>query len=101
MLILTRRIGENVVVGDDVVISVLEVRGDAVRLGIQAPRSVTVHREEVYRELQRANQQAAQSAGATDDALAAAARQWRPPVESGQRRGSPSESPAGDGSDLM
>lgn len=68
MLILTRRVGENVIVGDDIVISVIEVRGDAVRIGIQAPRSVTVHREEVWLELQRANEQAASP---TDDAVAA------------------------------
>ena len=68
MLILTRRVGENVIVGDDIVISVIEVRGDAVRIGIQAPRSVSVHREEVYLELQQANQQAASS---TDDAVGA------------------------------
>ncbi len=59
MLILTRRIGESIVIGDDVVLTVVEVRGDAVRLGIAAPRSVNVHREEVYRELQAANQGAA------------------------------------------
>lgn len=64
MLILTRRVGENVIVGDDITISVIEVRGDAVRIGIQAPQAVSVHREEVYRELQKANRQAA----ATDDA---------------------------------
>jgi carbon storage regulator len=68
VLILTRRVGENVIVGDDIVISVIEVRGDAVRIGIQAPRSVSVHREEVYLELQQANQQAASS---TDDAVGA------------------------------
>lgn len=73
MLILTRRVGENIVVGDDIVISVLEVRGDAVRIGVQAPRSVTVHREEVYRELQQANQAAARSSA--DDALAVLAEQ--------------------------
>lgn len=59
MLILTRRVGENVVIGDDIVVSIVEVRGDAVRIGIQAPRSVSVHREEVWRELQRANEGAA------------------------------------------
>ena len=59
MLILTRRVGENVVIGDDIVISVVEVRGDAVRIGIQAPRSVSVHREEVWLELQRSNERAA------------------------------------------
>lgn len=73
MLILTRRVGENIVVGDDIVISVMEVRGDAVRIGIQAPRTVTVHRQEVYLELQRANRAAAQSGQAADDAVAAVA----------------------------
>ncbi|MBI1758571.1 MAG: carbon storage regulator CsrA [Actinobacteria bacterium] len=62
MLVLTRRPGESVMVGDDVVVTVLEVRGDVIRLGIAAPRSVTVHREEVYREVQRANREAASSA---------------------------------------
>jgi carbon storage regulator len=46
-------------VGDDVVITVLDVRGDVVRLGIKAPRSVQVHREEVYKELQRVNRESA------------------------------------------
>ena len=55
MLVLTRRASQNIVIGDDVVVTVLEVRGDQVRLGIQAPRSVTVHREEVFRELAEAN----------------------------------------------
>ena len=69
MLILTRRVGESVIVGDDIVISVIEVRGDAVRIGIQAPRSVSVHREEVYLELQRANEQAASSSDAAIGAV--------------------------------
>jgi carbon storage regulator len=59
VLVLTRRPGESVMIGDDVVITVLDVRGDVVRLGIEAPRSVQVHREEVYRELQRVNREAA------------------------------------------
>ena len=53
MLVLTRRPGESVMVGDDVVITVLEVRGDVIRVGIKAPRSIQVHREEVYRECAR------------------------------------------------
>lgn len=48
MLILTRRIGETVVIGDDVDITVLGVRGNQVRLGVKAPREVSVHREEIY-----------------------------------------------------
>ena len=72
MLILTRRVGENVIVGEEIVISVIEVRGDAVRLGIRAPRSVSVHREEVWVELQRANEQAASS---SDEAVGAVVEQ--------------------------
>ena len=59
MLVLTLRAGESVMVGDDVVITVLDVRGDVVRVGIKAPRSIQVHREEIYRELQAANRAAA------------------------------------------
>jgi carbon storage regulator len=46
-------------IGDDVVVTILDVRGDVVRVGIRAPRTVQVHREEVYRELQLANREAA------------------------------------------
>lgn len=59
MLVLTRRTGESLMVGDDVVVTILDVRGDVVRVGIKAPRSIQVHREEVYRELQRVNREAA------------------------------------------
>ena len=71
MLILTRRIGESVVIGDDIILTIVEVRGDSVRLGIDAPRSVDVHREEVYRELQAANQRAASPADAAVESLKA------------------------------
>ena len=72
MLVLSRRAGESIVIGHDVTVTVLEVRGDVVRLGIAAPRNVQVHREEVYRELQAAN---AAAAAAPDDAIAALAAQ--------------------------
>jgi carbon storage regulator len=65
VLVLSRRPGESIVIADDIVVTVLEVRGDVVRLGIDAPRHVRVHREEVYREVQRANQAAA--AASADD----------------------------------
>jgi len=71
MLVLTRRAGESVMIGDDVTITVLEARGDVIRLGIQAPRDVQVHREEVYRELQAANREAASPA---EDAVEAVTR---------------------------
>lgn len=59
MLVLTRRAGESIVIGDEVRVVVLDVRGDTVRLGIEAPRSVQVHRAEVYAEVQAANAAAA------------------------------------------
>ena len=52
MLILTRRIGESLVIGDDVVVTVLGVRGHQVRLGVDAPKDVSVHREEIYQRIQ-------------------------------------------------
>jgi carbon storage regulator len=48
MLILTRRVGETVVIGDDITVTVLGVKGNQVRLGVGAPKDVAVHREEVY-----------------------------------------------------
>ena len=59
MLVLSRRLGESVMIGDDITVTVLEVRGDIVRLGIDAPRDVKVHREEVYREVEASNRAAA------------------------------------------
>ena len=65
MLNITRRRGERVVLGDDVFISVLEVSGQTVRLGIDAPRSVRVYREEIWLEVKRENEAAAHAAGAS------------------------------------
>jgi len=52
MLILTRRVGETLVIGDDVSITVLGVKGNQVRIGIKAPKDVSVHREEIYERIQ-------------------------------------------------
>lgn len=71
MLVLTRRTGDSIRIGDEVTITVLDIRGDVVRVGIQAPRSVAVHRDEVYRELRKANEEAA----VTDEMAAAALSQ--------------------------
>jgi carbon storage regulator len=53
MLILTRRVGETVVIGNDVTVTVLGVKGNQVRLGVNAPKEITVHREEIYERIKR------------------------------------------------
>ena len=53
MLILTRRVGESLMIGDDVNVTVLGIRGNQVRLGVDAPKDVAVHREEIYERIQQ------------------------------------------------
>lgn len=57
MLILTRRVSESLMIGDDVTVTVLGVNGNQVRLGINAPKQTPVHREEIYQRIQREKQQ--------------------------------------------
>lgn len=52
MLILTRRVGESLMIGDDISVTLLEIKGNQARVGIEAPRNIAVHREEVYEKIQ-------------------------------------------------
>lgn len=61
MLVLNRKKGERIIIGENIEIVVLDVQGDSARLGISAPRSVGVYRQEIYEEIIRANQQASKS----------------------------------------
>jgi carbon storage regulator len=80
VLVLTRRAGESVVIGDDIRVTVVEVRGDVVRLGIDAPRDVKVHREEVHRAVSEAN---AAAAAASDDDIQRLAAALQPKLRRG------------------
>jgi carbon storage regulator len=60
MLVLTRKPGQKLLIGDDITITVLEVKGDLVKIGIEAPREIPVHRFEVYEAIEKENQAAAQ-----------------------------------------
>ncbi|MCF8067757.1 MAG: carbon storage regulator CsrA [Desulfobacterales bacterium] len=71
MLVLTRKVGEGINIGDDIIINVVEVSKGAVRIGIQAPNDIRIYRNEIYQRIQEQNIQAAQ--GAAEEALARAA----------------------------
>jgi len=58
MLILTRKSGESINIGDDIIISIMEVKGKSVKIGIEAPRSMSVHREEIYAMIKEENRKA-------------------------------------------
>lgn len=64
MLVLSRRPQQSLLIGHDVVVTVLEVNGDTVRIGIKAPADVDIHREEIYHDLQKANQESTSRPGA-------------------------------------
>ena len=79
MLVLTRRLNQSIKIGDDIEITVIEVRGDQVRLGVAAPRDVSVHRKEIYLQIQKENRAAsaapdAASLDALGDALSEQAK---------------------------
>ncbi|MFD3444985.1 carbon storage regulator CsrA [Microbacteriaceae bacterium 4G12] len=72
MLVLTRKAGERVLIGDDIVITVLDARGDGIRIGIDAPRGVTIQREEVVKAVTEANVEAASASADAEDRIRAA-----------------------------
>ena len=74
MLVLSRRVGESIVIGDDITVTVLEIRGDVIRVGIDAPRSVTVHRAELLADLESSNRE---SASPPETAVSSLAEQIR------------------------
>lgn len=97
MLVLSRRPGESIMIGTDVVITVLEVSGETVRIGVRAPREIAVHREEVFLALQEANRAAASSSSSELSALGPA-RRPAPGDRSGAGPGDGPGAPGGGGS---
>ncbi|SDK00607.1 carbon storage regulator, CsrA [Cryobacterium psychrotolerans] len=71
MLVLTRKSGEKILIGDDIVITVLDARGDSIRIGIDAPRGVKIQRDEVVRAVTEANLAASQADEKAEDRLKA------------------------------
>ncbi|MDF2472543.1 MAG: hypothetical protein K0R21_325 [Anaerocolumna sp.] len=67
MLALSRKIGESIMIGNEIEISVLEIKGDQVKLGISAPKSIPVYRREIYVQIQDANKEAAESTVSVDE----------------------------------
>lgn len=61
MLVLSRKLGESIVIDGSIRVTILEVRGDNIKLGVQAPRHISVHREEIFQDILRSNQQAQQA----------------------------------------
>lgn len=57
MLVLTRKIGQKLIIGDNIEIIVLDTKGDSVKIGIKAPKNITVYREEIFEEIKKANKQ--------------------------------------------
>ena len=68
MLVLTRKHGERVLIGDDIVVTILDVRGDGIRIGIDAPRGIRIQRDEVVKAVTAANKEAAEQSADSDHA---------------------------------
>lgn len=71
MLVLNRKKGESITIGENIEITVIEVQGESVKIGISAPRSVSIYRREIYEEIMRANRQATENLGGVDEKIKA------------------------------
>jgi carbon storage regulator len=82
MLVLTRKTGQKIIIANDIEVIILETKGDAVKLGIEAPRHITIYREEIYEEIKKSNRQANEQAQANtlNEAMEAAANMIKPSV---------------------
>ena len=81
MLVLSRQRDETIMIGDDIEVTVVDIRGDKVRLGINAPREISVHRKEVYDAIRRENRAAAQVKPEDVSGVAGKAQQSPPPAK--------------------
>jgi len=84
MLVLTRKAGESVTIGDNIKITIIEIKGRQVRIGIEAPRDMTIHREEIYAKIHEENQRAAFLKAVNMEKLAGIFPS-EPPGEGGER----------------
>lgn len=80
MLVLTRKTGQRLIIANDIAITVLETKGESVKIGIEAPRHIAIYREEIYEEIKKTNKQATEQAQAStlDQALDQAASLIKP-----------------------
>lgn len=69
MLALSRKINESIMIGNDIEITILEIKGDQVKLGISAPKSVPIYRKEIYLQIQESNKEAAEGTISADDLM--------------------------------
>lgn len=67
MLALTRKLNESIMIGNDIELSVLEIKGDQVKIGISAPKSIPIYRKEIYIQIQEANKESADSTASLED----------------------------------
>jgi carbon storage regulator len=95
MLVLSRQRDETIMIGDEIEITVVDIRGDKVRLGINAPTKIAVHRKEVYEAIKRENEQAATLVGQNDLASLAASAPIAPGPERSKMRATASRLAAG------